>query len=141
MILNREALIERFKYNLNSLANLQLRESHIQEIDKDAFSGLINLYSIDLGKNEFRSLDKDIFKGLTNLREIWLNNNHLETLHVDTFKGLPNLKAIYLNDNKFTNDKLELYLEESSQYVTFKSKWRNDFFKKIINTNKVTWNF
>jgi Leucine-rich repeat (LRR) protein len=137
MILNREALIERFKYNLNSLANLQLRESRIQQVDKDAFTGLTNLYSIDLGKNEIKHLDKDAFKGLKNLREIWLNNNQISSLDVDTFKGLENLKAIYLNDNKFPAERLELYLEENVQYVTFKKKWQNDFFRRIKNTNEV----
>jgi Leucine-rich repeat (LRR) protein len=78
MILNREYLNETYKSSLNSLAGLQLREKQIEHVEKETFTGLVNLYSIDLGQNEIKHLDKDTFSGLINLREIWLNNNQLE---------------------------------------------------------------
>ncbi len=125
--MNREYLNETYKSSLNSLAGLQLREKQIEHVEKETFTGLVNLYSIDLGQNEIKHLDKDTFSGLINLREIWLNNNQLEQLDKNIFKGLPDLRAIYLHDNKFESNELDLNLEQSVQYITYKNGWRNDF--------------
>ncbi len=137
MILSREFLSDKYKHRLTTIADIQLRENEIKQVDKEAFNGLENLHSIDLSQNEIKILDKSTFSGLIKLREIWLNNNQLEMLDKNVFIGLPDLKAIYLHENNFKCDKLELNLEESVQYITFNNSWRNDFLLCLHSGNKV----
>ena len=132
MILNREVLIERFKH-LEVKTAIEMRDSQIDQIEVDTFQGLYRLMTIDLGQNQIVQIDKNTFSGLTNLREIWLNNNQLKYIHPETFSGLTSLRTIYLHENYFECKKLELTLEESVQYITFKNGWHNDFVFPFLN--------
>jgi hypothetical protein len=54
---------------------------------------------LDLGFNGLQHLDRDVFSGLVNINDIYLEGNKLQYLHPDTFLGLPNIERIILRSN------------------------------------------
>ena len=83
-------------------------------------NSLISLTKIDLSYNQLQTIDPRLFKGLSCLTHIWLNNNQLSTINTKLFKGLNNLTHIWLNDNNWLYDNLELYIESSLEFISFK---------------------
>ena len=55
------------------------------------------------------------------LNHIFLNNNEIASLDEKLFLGLKNLKKIWLHNNNFTTDRLTLSLEQSVEFVSFKT--------------------
>ena len=97
-----------------------LSNNQLTTLDKDTFSGLVNLRELRLDDNQIQTLDKDILRDLTKLEWIGVSNNQLETLDSDTFAGLNKAQEIYLHNNKF-GENLELNLEESVKFISFRT--------------------
>ncbi|XP_069829888.1 platelet glycoprotein V-like [Dendropsophus ebraccatus] len=121
--------------NLSNLEVLVLtKNTKLQSLPEDAFSGLIKLvelylYSnnisvlpvglfqhleslqvLSLYNNTFDSLPNDLLKPLTNLQNIYLNNSKISTLPGNLFKALPNLQRVHLEGNPWVCDcKIEAF--------------------------------
>jgi len=107
---------------LTNLQEISLSKNNLQSLHKETFQGLTNLKSIHLYSNILESIHGEAFKGLKNLQEISLASNCLQCIPKETFKGLKKLEKIWLNNNKLNDKiKLELNIEESVKFVTYKS--------------------
>ena len=73
-------------------------------------------------------LKKKLLSSNQKLKQIDLANNHLISVDKYLFKGLTSLTCVYLSNNKFANKKLELFLEKSVDFVSFK---RNTYENNI----------
>lgn len=150
MNLNRKFLAAKYK-NLKYLTEITLRSNQIKSIDNETFNDLDNLICVNissnqiekinngvfnclvkltiisLSSNKINEIDHNAFKGCLNLNVIYLSNNNIKHLEKDTFTGLNQLNTIWLNNNEFKSDKLELELEKSVKFISFK----NDFLNNI----------
>ncbi len=106
--------------DFSRLTELNLSRNKLKSLNSKLFQDLISLTKIDLSYNQLQSIDSRLFKGLTCLTHIWLNNNQLSTINTKLFKGLNNLTHIWLNDNNWLSDNLELYIESSLEFISFK---------------------
>ena len=75
---------------------------------------------INLSENKIKKIEKITFHGLEKVMKINLSRNQIENIDPATFSGLTNLVEIKLHDNMFTNDSLELILEENIHFISFK---------------------
>jgi Leucine-rich repeat (LRR) protein len=54
--------------------------NQLKHIDKETFSGLLNLKKISLSCNRLLQIDEQTFNGLVNLKELYLYLNQLQTI-------------------------------------------------------------
>lgn len=131
--------------NLVNLTELDLHHNSLSDLDSNVFKGLARLVLIRLDANKLKHLNGDLFKdqsklvslgvsfnflthldaslfqGMTNLRQIDAANNQLSAVDKFIFKGLTVLDCVYLSNNRFlANKKLELFLEKSVEFISFK---------------------
>ncbi len=85
-----------FFTGLNSLEELELMNSQIQELNKDIFKNLVSLKSLSLYKNEFLNLPQAIFSNLKSLENLDLSYNKFDEIPQGTFLGLDRLKNLWL---------------------------------------------
>jgi Leucine-rich repeat (LRR) protein len=81
------------------------------EIDRDAFSNLKQLTSLDLSNNFYNSsykintidsLDQMHFSAFINLKYFNLSHNDLKSIDENLFSNLPNLRVLNLSRNQLT---------------------------------------
>jgi len=84
------------------------------------FQDLNRLIKLDLSYNQIQTIDQRLFKGLTCLTYLFLNNNQLTDMSSKLFKGLNHLTHIWLNNNEWSSNNLELYIESSLEFISFK---------------------
>ena len=102
------------------LTEINLSKNKLKSLNSKLFQDLVNLTRIDLSHNQLQTVDPRLFKGLNNLTHILLNNNQLSTINTKLFKGLKNLTHIWLNDNIWLSDNLELYIESSLEFISYR---------------------
>ncbi len=88
-----------FTKDLNFLKNLDLYQSKIKDIEKDAFAELVNLEWLMLNENNLRKLSANIFEKNEKLRFIALGKNQIHSIVPDFFKPLTNLEVLVMNEN------------------------------------------
>lgn len=118
--------------NKNYLQKLILNSNQIKYLEFNSFKDLISLEILDLSGNIIEVLHEDVFRSLNKLRILHLNNNKLSSIDSNIFKRLSNLKQILLNFNNFTSERLELVLEKSVEFISFKIDPLNNDYKDII---------
>ncbi len=121
-----QKLDEKVFKGLIRLTRIELQMNKIEVLQKDIFSGLVNLTHINLSINELKNLNEETFSELKNLKLINLSENSLTSLGQKTFSGLKKLEKIYLHNNKFGENSLQLILEPSVLFVSFKSEQKNN---------------
>lgn len=103
-ILDRPKLLEILKIDEKSLIlkeeiDLSYEKIQITEIEKDTFTGLINLKKLNLSNNSIIRLADNTFKDLGELTELNLSINSINGLSKSEFTGLKNLKILDLSNN------------------------------------------
>ncbi|XP_066154708.1 chaoptin-like [Euwallacea fornicatus] len=107
----------------NQIRRLDLRNSHIEELNRKAFMGLIFMEELDLAENKIKAILNGTFNGtkkihkldlaknqisvllnsglaeLSNLNELILSRNSIGTIEEKAFDGLENLKNLDLSYN------------------------------------------
>jgi hypothetical protein len=125
IILDREYIFRltqaKEEKDLIELKKLHAHAQLISSIEVNALRSLINLKILDISHNYLTDLDPQVFKPLINVEKIKLQNNKLASIDPFIFKNLRKLRKIHLYWNKLSNDSLELFLEPSCQYVSFRS--------------------
>ena len=90
-------------------------------MENNLFRNLNKLKILNVSYNKIDKIHANTFKELINLNHIFLNNNEIASLDEQLFLGLKNLKKIWLHNNNFTTDRLTLSLEQSVEFVSFKT--------------------
>ncbi|XP_017080643.1 toll-like receptor 3 [Drosophila eugracilis] len=108
-------LFETFPY----LKTLDVSNTNILELTRNAFSAASNLTYLNLAYNNLTSIQTSVFNGASNLMRLDLSYNEISSLSVNAFCGLQNIGQIYLTGNLLTelhNDifKDNEYLEKIS---------------------------
>lgn len=85
--------------NLNILG---LRNTKLDAIDQDVFSGLVNIEELYLYNNLIRKIHGKAFCEMKHLRILKLDNNKLKYLPVGLFASNGNMHEVYINDNKLS---------------------------------------
>ena len=115
----------------NSIRNLLLCNCNITNIHRDAFSGFINLKTLDLSMNKIASenltialqglgnntkletlhlnqmnivhVTNDMFSSLTEIKELTLSQNGIEMIESEAFSQMTKLQKLYLDHNHLTS--------------------------------------
>ena len=103
----------------NGFPMLQSLSVNYNNIDRDAFSDLKQLISLDLGYNCIYSLDNMIFSCLINLKYLNLRGNEIKCIEANLFSNLKNLRVLDLSNN-------QLIILEPKAFNSLKNlKWLN----------------
>ena len=94
---------------------------------------MINLTTISLSSNRLEAIDETTFVGLYNLIAVYLNDNLLKSIHKNLFKGLPKLTFVKLAKNLFAYERLEIILEKSVRFISFKDDADENNLELVIN--------
>ena len=95
--------------NLIELQELDLNDTYIEFIDKTLFSNLINLKKFSLSRNRLKSIEENSFSNLHNLEYLDMSFNRLRSLSAKSFVGLDNLKVLNLSYNKLLSFDLDIF--------------------------------
>ncbi|KAH8336566.1 hypothetical protein KR074_007425 [Drosophila pseudoananassae] len=85
--------------NLPQLAELDVLECKVQEIERQCFEGSRNLRRLNLGGNLIKDLEENAFELATELEELNLSDNQMEDLPAALFLPLKKLQKINLSSN------------------------------------------
>ncbi|XP_076026988.1 toll-like receptor 5 [Genypterus blacodes] len=86
--------------SLRDVTQIDISQNKINEIHKDAFSGLQeHLLLLNLSSNLLGEVYSETFTNLAELRVLDLSNNHIGVLGYGAFGGLPKLRGLYLTGN------------------------------------------
>ena len=103
------------KISVNKLIHdakeLDLSDLIISSIDRNLFSSLSNLISLDLSYCKLDALNYHAFKGCCNLEKLNLNNNCLLYLTKDNFSGLERLRILDLSYNSIVDLKNNQFMD------------------------------
>ncbi|PSN31010.1 hypothetical protein C0J52_20470 [Blattella germanica] len=77
---------------------IQITESNLQTVKRDAFKGLDKLQAIQLNRNNIKQIETGAFAGLPELTTINLQNNQIQTLEPGVFEGV-HLTHLHLDHN------------------------------------------
>ncbi|XP_040287009.1 platelet glycoprotein V-like [Bufo bufo] len=89
--------------NLTNLEVLILtKNTQLQSLPKDTFSGLTKLVELYLHTNNFSSLPVGLFQDLQSLQNLSLYNNTFDNLPDNLLRPLIKLQNVYLNNSKIT---------------------------------------
>ena len=129
--------------NLKNLINLNVSNNNIKQL-QSSFDKLTSLVTINFSWNLIEEIKDNLFKNLKKIHHIDLRGNKISRINRKTFSGLHKLTTIYMHshNNKLTN-RLELYLEDSVKYISFKDSFQNNLsliIKKSINKNNEIYN-
>lgn len=116
--INREALS-----GLEILIELDLSLNSLQVIHPGTFNSLLKIRTIKLQDNEIEKLDDRTFMNLVYLSKIELQNNRITKIGIHTFLNLPRLKSISLENNR-----LQVLHKDSFEaliYLTSLQLWEN----------------
>ena len=110
---NRERIVEPYKLLVlrkkefflqqnvtKTVLELKLKGGSIEEIEKESFSSLTILQSLDLSNNLIRNISKETFSGLRSLQYLNLSFNKIEVLLGETFSHLSQLQHLELQYNE-----------------------------------------
>ena len=86
--------------NCAALEYLNLGESGISSIPRDAFLGLHKLIRLDLHDNKLTDINENLLVELVNLEVLHLQHNQLADIPDAAFDQLQKLKWLYLQENK-----------------------------------------
>lgn len=111
------------------LTHLIAVHNYLKEFNKSIVNDCIQLKLINFSYNQIEYIQSNSFQGLVNLEEINFKRNRLKSIDKWLFRGLFKLKRIYLNGNLFPDNKLQVHLEKSVEFISFK---RNDCIHDII---------
>ncbi len=121
--------------HLTSLTNFNFSNNNIKVFE--SFEKLISLITINLSWNLIEEIKQDSFKNLNYLINIDLNGNKISKIDRNAFGGLNRLVNIYMHShNNRLNNRLELNLEESVKYISFKDTFENNL-SLIVKENKI----
>ncbi|XP_045213558.2 slit homolog 2 protein-like [Mercenaria mercenaria] len=88
-----------------TLAYLTCQDIGLTSINKDMFTGLSNLHTLDLAYNEIRTVSAETFQNCPTLAELRLHNQHNNDLidfQNDAFSGIEtSIETLSLFNNKF----------------------------------------
>merc|ERR1719232_879239 len=146
--------------NLTNVQRLYITQSTLYQVDKQAFSGLLNLVELDLSANKLRTIPtssfvsvpnlnilvlkdnplkivpKSAFLGLTNLMKIDLSNCGIHTLLPKSFSGLNRLERLYLASNDLTGvDDVEDVLPVIHEFTLHDNPWNCDCRAKTFRNS------
>jgi Leucine-rich repeat (LRR) protein len=107
-----------FFSNLNVI---DLSFNRLKVLSPIFFKNLNSLSIVSLNHNQIECLDSQLFKDLTNLTEIDLSNNRIKVIYSEIFKGLKKLVKILLHNNLFEGNYLDLDVESSVKFVSFRN--------------------
>lgn len=93
--------------SLPRLENLYLDNSQIQEIDSNAFIGLLRLRELNLSNNQITTIAPHAFAGLGNLISLNLSFNNLRYIDPALFVDLPRLQRLYIDHEKLSEENRE----------------------------------
>jgi hypothetical protein len=123
--------------HLTSLTNFNVSNNNIKAFQ--SFEKLISLVTINLSWNLIEEIKQDSFKNLVNLINIDLNGNKISKIDRNAFSGLNRLVNIYMHSHKNRlNNRIELNLEESVKYISFKDTFENN--KSLISKKNNIFN-
>lgn len=110
---NRERIVEPYKLVVvrnkesflqqnvtKTVLELKLKGGSIEEIEKESFSSLTILQSLDLSNNLIKNISKETFSGLRSLQYLNLSFNKIEVLLGETFSHLSQLQHLELQYNE-----------------------------------------
>lgn len=96
-------LEKKFFAGLGNLKKLKISHSkHVQIIDNDVFSNLIQLEELLLIDTCIRFIDKSLFSNLKNLKRLTICRNRLESIDENCFSNLRRLEYVDLSCNRLT---------------------------------------
>lgn len=84
---------------LHNMFLLKLNSSGITAIEPRSFENNENLFYLNLSANSLENIPAGVFNG-TSIRLLRLDGNSIEKIHSDAFDNMPRLQVIYLNFNK-----------------------------------------
>ena len=87
-------------FNGLPVTHIYLRFNGLRVLDRDAFSGLDSLTTLELSDNDLNSLPGGVFNGLQLLTTLELSNNELNSLPGGVFNGLQLLTTLELSNNE-----------------------------------------
>ena len=122
--------LEAFRY-LPHLKELDLSHNLLEQLDPHIFKGTYRIEHINLWKNELNQLDVATFNDLDKLKDLDLSRNKLTKLNAKMFVGLKRLEKIYLHGNEFESDTIQLQLEKSVKFVSFKKHYQQNDIKSV----------
>lgn len=152
--------------NLPNLTNLVLHNNqNLQDIDKNAFSGLSELLSLDISSTNITTIDADMFIEIPKLTDLKLSHTRISDLSKNTFVNAKNLISLNLKDtqlstiadgtfdenknlnklvlgeNRWTCDKNLTYilkwLQENENNVVLAEEFRDDKIPTCYNPEKL----
>ena len=104
-------LEKKFLDKFPMLRYLTIQENEkIKNINRDVFSNLKHLTSLDLSFNSIESLDEMQFAQLKNLQTLNLSGNRLKTIRCNMFSSLKKLTLLFLASNKLANLNLKSFV-------------------------------
>jgi len=86
-----------------SLEELIVENSQLEQLPVGALSQMANLKRVIIDKSDLQEIPPNSFLGLSNLKEIQVSNSRVGTLHKDAFKGQRRLKMLRLHHNNITD--------------------------------------
>ncbi|XP_055676839.1 leucine-rich repeat-containing protein 15-like [Lutzomyia longipalpis] len=86
-----------------NVTTLDLSENQIDEIDKDAFGGFINLHRLYLDHNRLSHMAVGVFNPLMKLKYLSLHSNNLQSIDTMRFPENSSLEELFLINNHITN--------------------------------------
>ena len=120
-----------FHHSFN-LRELYLNNNELTSLKGNLLKNLTKLEILNVSFNKIDTIDDKIFKELKNLKQILLNNNELNCLNDQIFLGAANLEKIALHSNNFITDQLQLSLEKSVKFISFKTDHCDNNIDSII---------
>lgn len=118
---------------IHNLQDLSLHQTIIDELAKNAFSGIGQVTELDLSGNRqnhlnnssrITILDKEAFDNLTNLIELNMANNPIGTINIGTFSKLDNLKYLNLSNTNLAEIKLGTF-SHTKKLKTLDLSWNH----------------
>ena len=105
----------------SNLKSIDLSNNFISTHSPFLFGSLTHLEIVILHHNFISYIDSQLFKSNSNIKFIDLSNNQISSIYSHTFENLTKLKKIYLHNNLFMAPFLNMYIEESVDFVSFKN--------------------
>lgn len=84
----------------DELRNLSLRQNSIEDININAFTGLVNLIALDLKGNMLTTIPTEALKSLPALETLILSGNNIQHISQHAFPTLKELSTVKLDKNR-----------------------------------------
>lgn len=107
----------------------------LDQVDKDAFSGLAILIELDLSDNHIKVIHAGTFHTLVKIRKISLHHNEIEAISDRTFENLLHLSIVELNYNRIHSVGEQAFLNIPKIKVIYLDNNRLQKLEKTAFTN------